>query len=61
MRRAWRAPDRLRVLLAGLRAVGETTYIAFGLVSVSYHWNNFLWPLIVTNLIVAHAYERTTQ
>ena len=26
----------------------KTAYIAFGLVSVSYHWNNFLWPLIVT-------------
>lgn len=25
----------------------KTAYIAFGLVSVSYHWNNFLWPLIV--------------
>ncbi len=27
------------------------TYVAFGLVSVSYHWNNFLWPLIVTNSV----------
>ena len=27
----------------------KTAYISFGLVSVSYHWNNFLWPLIVTN------------
>jgi len=27
------------------------TYIAFGLVSISYHWNNFLWPLIVTNSV----------
>jgi sn-glycerol 3-phosphate transport system permease protein len=25
------------------------TYLAFSLVSVSYHWNNFLWPLVVTN------------
>ncbi|MCZ7599669.1 MAG: carbohydrate ABC transporter permease [Gammaproteobacteria bacterium] len=24
-------------------------YIAYALVSVSTHWNNFLWPLIVTN------------
>lgn len=31
--------------------LGKTTYIAFGLVSVSYHWNNFLWPLIVTNSV----------
>lgn len=27
----------------------KPAYISFGLVSVSYHWNNFLWPLIVTN------------
>ncbi len=27
----------------------RAAYISFGLVSVSYHWNNFLWPLIVTN------------
>ena len=25
------------------------TYIAYALVSVATHWNNFLWPLIVTN------------
>jgi sn-glycerol 3-phosphate transport system permease protein len=29
----------------------KTAYIAFGMVSVSYHWNNFLWPLIVTNSV----------
>ena len=29
------------------------TYIAYGLVSVSYHWNNFLWPIIVTNTVNA--------
>ena len=28
-------------------------YVAYGLVSVSYHWNNFLWPLIVTNSVEA--------
>ena len=27
------------------------TYLAFSLVSVSHHWNNFLWPLIVTNSV----------
>jgi sn-glycerol 3-phosphate transport system permease protein len=27
----------------------KVAYISFGLISVSYHWNNFLWPLIVTN------------
>lgn len=29
--------------------LARPTYVAFGLVSVSHHWNNFLWPLIVTN------------
>ena len=27
------------------------TYVAYGLVSVSYHWNNFLWPLVVSNSV----------
>lgn len=27
------------------------TYLAFSLVSLSHHWNNFLWPLIVTNSV----------
>jgi len=31
--------------------LARPVYIAFGLVSVSYHWNNFLWPLIVTNSV----------
>ncbi|MBN2740780.1 MAG: carbohydrate ABC transporter permease, partial [Rhodobacteraceae bacterium] len=31
--------------------LAKPTYLAFGLVSVSYHWNNFLWPLIVTNSV----------
>ena len=26
-------------------------YVAYGLVSISHHWNNFLWPLIVTNSV----------
>jgi sn-glycerol 3-phosphate transport system permease protein len=25
--------------------------VAYGLVSVSYHWNNFLWPLVITNSV----------
>ncbi len=29
--------------------LSKSTYIAYGLVSVSYHWNNFLWPLVVSN------------
>ena len=27
------------------------TYLAYALVSISYHWNNFLWPLVVTNSV----------
>ena len=27
----------------------KSVYLAYALVSVSYHWNNFLWPLVVTN------------
>jgi len=31
--------------------LAKPIYVAYGLVSVSYHWNNFLWPLIVTNSV----------
>ena len=27
----------------------RSTYLAYALVSISTHWNTFLWPLIVTN------------
>ena len=27
------------------------TYVSFALVSISTHWNNFMWPLIVTNSV----------
>jgi sn-glycerol 3-phosphate transport system permease protein len=33
--------------------LARPTYLAYALVSVSYHWNNFLWPLIVTNSVEA--------
>lgn len=26
-------------------------YLAYGLVQASWHWNNFLWPLIITNSV----------
>ena len=29
----------------------QATYLAWGLVSVSHHWNDFLWPLVVTNSV----------
>jgi sn-glycerol 3-phosphate transport system permease protein len=31
--------------------LARPVYVAYGLVSVSYHWNNFLWPLIITNSV----------
>ena len=33
--------------------LARPVYVAYALVSVSYHWNNFLWPLIVTNSVEA--------
>ena len=43
--------SRLQVLLKVYIPLARPTYVAFGLVSVSYHWNNFLWPLVVTNSV----------
>jgi sn-glycerol 3-phosphate transport system permease protein len=43
----------LQVLLRVYVPLARPIYIAYGLVSVSYHWNNFLWPLIVTNSVEA--------
>lgn len=31
--------------------LAKPTYLAYGLVSVSHHWNNFVWPLIITNSV----------
>ena len=31
--------------------LAKPTYLAYGLVSVSHHWNNFVWPLIATNSV----------
>jgi sn-glycerol 3-phosphate transport system permease protein len=33
--------------------LAKPVYIAFALVSISFHWNNFLWPLIITNSVNA--------
>ncbi len=51
--------DAARIEGCGLHArlwrvyvpLARPTYIAYGLVSVSYHWNNFLWPLVITNSV----------
>jgi sn-glycerol 3-phosphate transport system permease protein len=37
------------ILLKVYVPLSKSTYLAYALVSVSTHWNNFLWPLIVTN------------
>lgn len=39
----------LQVLWRVYVPLARPVYLAFSLVSVSYHWNNFLWPLIITN------------
>lgn len=31
--------------------LARQVYLAYGLISVSFHWNNFLWPLIITNSV----------
>ena len=41
----------LEVLWKVYVPLARPMYLAFALVSVSYHWNNFLWPLIITNSV----------
>ena len=41
----------LQVLWKVYVPLAKPVYLAYSLVSVSYHWNNFLWPLIVTNSV----------
>ena len=41
----------LQILWKVYVPLAAPVYVAYGLVSVSYHWNNFLWPLIVTNSV----------
>lgn len=41
----------MTILLKVYVPLAKPTYLAYGLVSVSHHWNNFLWPLIVTNSV----------
>lgn len=31
--------------------LAKPVYLAYALVSISFHWNNFLWPLIVSNTV----------
>ena len=41
----------LQVLWRVYVPLAKPVYTAFALVSVSFHWNNFLWPLIITNSV----------
>ena len=41
----------LGVLVHVYVPLSRPTYLAFGLVSVSHHWNDFLWPLVITNSV----------
>jgi sn-glycerol 3-phosphate transport system permease protein len=41
----------LQVLWRVYVPLARPVYVAYALVSVSYHWNNFLWPIIVTNSV----------
>ena len=43
--------NALQVLWHVYVPLAKPTYTAYALVSISYHWNNFLWPLIVTNSV----------
>lgn len=39
----------MKVLWRVYVPLSKSTYLAYGLVMVAYHWNNFLWPLVITN------------
>jgi sn-glycerol 3-phosphate transport system permease protein len=41
----------LQVLMKVYVPLAKPVYLAYALVSVSHHWNNFLWPLIITNSV----------
>ena len=43
----------LQVLWKVYVPLARPVFLAYALVSVSYHWNNFLWPLIITNSVEA--------
>ncbi|TVY01473.1 carbohydrate ABC transporter permease [Cohnella terricola] len=43
--------SRLRILSRIYVPLSRPIYVSFAIVSVSFHWNDFLWPLIVTNSV----------
>ena len=43
--------NAVQILLRVFVPLAKPIYIAYGLVTVSYHWNNFLWPLVISNSV----------
>ncbi|MFF2093853.1 carbohydrate ABC transporter permease [Paenibacillus sp. NPDC058174] len=43
--------SRWRTLWQIFVPLSRPIYVSFAIVSVSFHWNDFLWPLIVTNSV----------
>lgn len=43
--------SRLYILRRVYIPLAKPVYIAFSLVSVSFHWNDFLWPLVITDSV----------
>ena len=41
--------NRLQTIWHVYVPLAKPTYIAFGLISISAQWSNFLWPLIITD------------
>jgi sn-glycerol 3-phosphate transport system permease protein len=41
----------LKILMKVYVPLSKSVYLAYGLVSISWHWNNFLWPLVITNSV----------
>ena len=43
--------NTLQILWHVYIPLAKPTYLAFALVSISHHWNNFLWRLVVSNSV----------
>ena len=43
--------SRLYILRKIYIPLAKPIYIAFALVSISFHWNDFLWPLVITDSV----------
>ena len=51
----------LQILWRVYVPLAKPVYTAFALVSVSFHWNNFLWPLIITNSVGLQVFSSVEQ